>query len=115
MNIRRGPPGRMGRTAAHLRVDCTGPGLSAFGATATEVERVLLRLLARLGVEDDLAYRYPAIVANVGRVVGRWVWFGCGRVLGVHWGPFPLGRASGELGPSRGGFLRCQQSYPNSS
>ena len=44
--------------------------LAAFaGATTTEVERVLLRLLARLGVEDELAYRYPAIVAGVGVLV----------------------------------------------
>jgi hypothetical protein len=35
-------------------------------ATATEVKRVLLRLLAGLGVNHDLAYRYPAIVAGVG-------------------------------------------------
>src|SRR5215217_6667888 len=89
MNISRGPPGRMGRTAAHLRVDCTGPGLSAVLAAATKIECVLLYLLARLRVEGDLAYRYPAIVAGVGALVlvvilSRWVRVGCARLSGGH-------------------------------
>jgi len=65
--------------ALSLMVDAwaIGPGLSAIRATATEVERLLDSLLARLGVEDDLPYRYPTIVAGV-RVVllfsgGWWV------------------------------------------
>src|SRR5215218_4510289 len=103
MNIRRGPPGRMGRTAAHLRVDCTGPGLSAFGAAATEVERVL----ARLDVDHELPYRYPAIVAGVGCFVRfpRWLWFGCGRV--IHGGLLSRLSGSREIlgGLSAGPFL----------
>jgi len=31
-----------------------------------EVQRELLRLLARLGVDHELAYRYPAFAAGVG-------------------------------------------------
>src|SRR5215211_3981797 len=106
MNISRGPPGRMGRTAAHLRVDCTGPGLSAVLAAATKIECVLLYLLARLRVEGDLAYRYPAIVAGVGPLVpvvvilSRWV-RGCARLCGVHEAP-PRGPGSGRLQPRRG-------------
>jgi len=72
-------------------------------AAAAEVERVLLRLLTRLGVDHDLAYRYPAIVAGVGAFVlvvvvltrSGWVRWWCARLSGVHWGPFPLVRASG--------------------
>jgi hypothetical protein len=62
---------------------------SFFGAPAAEVERELLRLLARVRVEDDLAYADPAIVAGVGVLVlvvllfGRWV-RGCARLSGVH-------------------------------
>src|SRR5215203_1332082 len=45
-----------------------GAGLSASFAstTAAKVERVLLDLFACLGVDHELAYRYPAIVAGVG-------------------------------------------------
>src|SRR5829696_4281678 len=43
-----------------------GVGLSAIRAAAAEVERVLLRLLARLRVESDLAERYPAVITDVG-------------------------------------------------
>jgi hypothetical protein len=43
-----------------------GVQLSAIRATAAEVHGELLRLLARLGVEDDLAYADPAVVAGVG-------------------------------------------------
>jgi hypothetical protein len=35
-------------------------------AATAEVKRVLVYLFARLRVESDLAYRYPAIVAGVG-------------------------------------------------
>jgi hypothetical protein len=63
--------------------------LSAICAAAAEVKRVLLDLFARLGVEDDLAQRYPAVVAGVGALMigsmvmlfGGWVWFRCGRVI----------------------------------
>jgi hypothetical protein len=58
-------------------------------ATTAEIKRVLLYLLARLRVESDLAYRYPAIVTGVGltRVIlclGGWVRVGCARLCGVH-------------------------------
>jgi len=43
-----------------------GAGLSAIRAAAAEVKRELLCLLARLRVDHDLAYRYPAVVAGVG-------------------------------------------------
>ena len=39
--------------------------LAVFRALAAEVQRELLRLLARLGVEGDLTYRHAAIVAGV--------------------------------------------------
>src|SRR5215218_10483257 len=76
-----------------------GLGLSASfaSATAAEVERVLLRLLARLGVNRDLAYRYPAIVAGVVTLetgvvslygvvllLSGWVRVGCARLSSVH-------------------------------
>jgi len=69
-----------------------GVGLSAsfVSATAAEVKRVLLRLLARLRVDHDLSKRYPAIVAGVGALVlvvvvlARWVRVGCARLSGVH-------------------------------
>jgi len=38
-------------------------------ATTTKVERVLLYLLARLGANGNLAYRHPALVADVGALV----------------------------------------------
>src|SRR5215217_2546180 len=56
----------------------TGLSASFASATATEVERKLLYLLARLGVDHDLAYRYPAIVAGVGAFV-LVVVVGCSR------------------------------------
>src|SRR5215218_23781 len=48
-----------------------GVGLSASfaSATATEVEREFFYLFARLRVDHELAYRYPAIVAGVGVVL----------------------------------------------
>ena len=69
-------------------------------ATTAEVKRVLLYLLARLRVEGDLAYRYPAIVAGMGALVlvvilSRWVRVGCARLSGGHEAfPFVV-RASG--------------------
>jgi hypothetical protein len=42
-----------------------GAWLSAIRATAAEVQSELLYLLARLGVDHDLADRYPAVVAGV--------------------------------------------------
>src|SRR5215210_2813033 len=56
-------------------------------ATATQVKRELLRLLARVGIDDRLTYRHPAVVAGVGtlllivsgRFSGRWV-RGCARL-----------------------------------
>jgi hypothetical protein len=59
-------------------------------ATTAEVKRVLLYLLARLRVGHDVAYRYPAIIADVGGLVrlilllGRWVCVGCARLLYGH-------------------------------
>src|SRR5829696_8436412 len=80
----------MGRTAALLSADCTGPGLSAIRAAAAKVERVLFRLLARFGIDHDLSKRCPAIVAGVGALVlmvmvlGGWVRMRCARLCGVH-------------------------------
>ena len=79
--------------------------LSAIRATAAEVQGELLRLLAGLVVNDELAYRHPAVVAGVGTpvrtvivalvvVFGGWARFGCGRV--IHGGL--LGRLSGLRG-----------------
>jgi hypothetical protein len=71
---------------------CTLYALASLRAAAAEVQRVLLRLLARLGVDHDLAYCYPAIVADVRTLVlvvvvlvfSGWVRVGCGRVLHVN-------------------------------
>ena len=38
-------------------------------AAAAKVLRELLSLLARLGVDHDLAYCYPAVVTGVGTLV----------------------------------------------
>jgi len=48
---------------------CTLYALASLRALAAEVKRVLLRLLARLRVDHELAYRYPAVVAGVGALV----------------------------------------------
>src|SRR5215212_10062348 len=53
---------------------CPGPGstlyaLASLRTLAAEVLRELLRLLARLVVDHELAYRYPAISAGVGALV----------------------------------------------
>jgi hypothetical protein len=40
-----------------------------FATAAAEVGGVLFRLLASLGINRDLAYRYPAVVAGVGVVL----------------------------------------------
>jgi len=67
--------------------------LLIFSATATEIKRVLLRLLARLRVDHDLAYRYPAIVTDVRGLVlivveimisGRWMRWVRGRLIHVN-------------------------------
>ena len=62
-----------------------------------EVERVFLCLLARLRVEGDLAYCYPAIVAGTGAlqasvvsfysvvvILSEWVCVRCARLSRVH-------------------------------
>jgi hypothetical protein len=66
-----------------------GAGLSAIRATTAEVKCVLLRLLAGLGVDHELAKRYPALVAGVGTlslvvVLSGWVRWERGRLLLVH-------------------------------
>jgi hypothetical protein len=48
----------------------TPHALAVFRALAAEVERILLYLLTRLRINRDLAYRYPAVVAGVGAIVG---------------------------------------------
>src|SRR5215208_781998 len=48
---------------------CTLYDLASLHALAAEVLCELLCLLARLGVDHDLAYRYPAVVADVGALV----------------------------------------------
>src|SRR5829696_4023285 len=77
-------------------------------ATTAEIKRALLYLLARLRVESDLAYLYPAIVTGVGltRVIlrlGGWVRVGCARLSCVHSvPPFSVGRVprlSAPAGP----------------
>src|SRR5215212_2507550 len=86
--------------------------LAPLRALATEVKRVLLRLLARLGVEGDLAYRYPAVVAGVGAleagvmrlygvvvILRRWVRGMCAKLIHVNL----LSRLAG----SRAGASRC--------
>src|SRR5215204_4146987 len=62
-----------------------GLGLSAIRATAAEVKRVLLRLLARLGGDHDLHYSHPAVVAGVGMVLVLAGWVRrCARLCVVH-------------------------------
>jgi hypothetical protein len=79
-----------------------GPRLLGVRATAAKVQGELLRLLARVVVNDRLAYRHPTVVAGVGAfvlvvmILGRWVRVGCARLSCVHWGPFPLGRVPGS-------------------
>jgi len=92
--------------AADARI---GTRLSAIRAAAAEVKRVLLRLLARLGVDHDLAYRYPAIVAGVGAlavvvILGRWVRVGCARLLCGH-EAIPSWSGSREAATSSGPFF----------
>jgi hypothetical protein len=69
---------------------------ASFASTASaKVERELFYLFARLRVNRNLAYRYPAIVAGVGAsfavlvvvILSEWM---RGRLSSVHWGPFPL-------------------------
>jgi hypothetical protein len=65
-------------------VGCPGPGCTLYALASTpalsaEVRRVFLRLLARLGVDHELAKRYPAICAGVGSS-SWWSWparWGC--------------------------------------
>jgi hypothetical protein len=95
-----------------------GPGCTLYGALASlralaaEVKRILLRLLARLFVDDHLAYRHPAIVAGVGMVLvdveimisGRWVHMRCARLLCGH-EVAPSWSGSGRLRPRRAVFM----------
>jgi hypothetical protein len=83
--------------------------LASLPALAAEVKRVLLCLLARFGVDHELAYSYPAIVAGV-RVVlavveilisGRWV-RGCARLSRVHSALRFCGPRLREIRPSAG-------------
>jgi hypothetical protein len=75
-------------------------------AAAAQIQRKFFYFFARFLIDHELAYRYPPIVAGVRVVlVGRWVWLEgtCGKVIHVN---LLLGwPASGELRPSRGGFL----------
>jgi hypothetical protein len=79
---------------------CTLYALASLRARAAEVKRVLLRLLARLGVDRNLAYRYPAVVAGVGALVvvililSGWVRWVRGRLLRGH-GVLSLGPCLG--------------------
>src|SRR5215217_1166856 len=86
---------------SYLRTGAIG---SAIRAEATKVQSELLRLFARLGVDDNrLAYRHPAIVAGVGALFSGWVRFGCGRVLRVHsssLGMWARGRGCGRHPPA---------------
>src|SRR5215210_7879491 len=83
-------------------------------ATATQVKRELLRLLARVGIDDRLTYRHPAVVAGVGtlllivsgRFSGRWV-RGCARLLCGHEdSPFVV-RSRGAWERSPGSLISC--------
>ena len=112
MYIRRGPPFSPILHTAVLRKNCTWGSRDSLplslcgGAAAAEVKRVLLRLLARPGVDHDLAYCYPAIVAGV-RVVlvfSGWVRMGCARLLCGHEVP-PRGPGPGVRQHLRGHFL----------
>jgi transcriptional regulator with XRE-family HTH domain len=89
---------------------------SFFGATATEVQGELLRLLASLGIDNRLAYRHPAVVAGTGVLVlvvvagsffGRWLSVGCARL--IHGGlPSRLSGLRGILGGLPAGpFTLC--------
>jgi hypothetical protein len=68
----------------------------AIRATAAEVQGELFGLLARVGIDDRLTYRHPAVVASVGAIeagvvdlygvvviLGRWV-RGCARLIHVN-------------------------------
>src|SRR5215218_2858549 len=74
--------------------DRTLYALASLRALAAEVKRVLLRLLARLRVDHELAYRYPAIVADVRgfdlvvveiMISGRWMRWVRSRLVSGHW------------------------------
>ena len=82
-DTRLGYPGPGFATVAEMRTPCslTSGFARAKLAAATEIQGELLRLLARIGIDDELAYRYPAIVTDVRGFVGRWVRIGCGRVI----------------------------------
>ena len=88
----------------------------AIRAAATRDGLYDLYLFAGTGGLDKVPDVDNAIVAGVGALVEhdvvlvemrimilrRWVRWWCARLCGVHWGPFPLGRASGRLGPPPG-------------
>ena len=69
---------------------CTLYALASLRAAAAEVKRELLSLLACLGIDHELAYRHPAIVAGVEELVlvvvilTGWVRVGCARLSSVH-------------------------------
>jgi hypothetical protein len=96
-----------------------GVVLSAIRTAAAEVKRVFLCLLARLRVNRNLAYRYPAIVAGTGALVlmvtflARWVRVGCARLIHVNL----LVRLAGSRGVASpaGPFTLCKGSLPEVS
>jgi len=80
--------------------------LSAIRATTAEVQGELLRLLARLRVDHDLAYRHPTVVAGVGALVlvlafGGWVRWMRGRLIHVNTSSV-LAAPPGSLDPPAG-------------
>jgi DNA-binding XRE family transcriptional regulator len=87
-------------------------GLSTIRAAAARDGLYALTLFADSVVKHGVSQEDQSVRAGVRVVVLiNFAWAQYARLFGVHWGPFPLGRASGELGPSRGGFLRCQHPY----
>jgi hypothetical protein len=79
-----------GRPEGYPGPICTLYALASLGTLAAEVKRVLLRLFTRLGVDHELSYRHPAIVAGTRTlilmvmVLSRWVRMGCARLLCGH-------------------------------
>jgi hypothetical protein len=65
INARIQKPKRAGHPEGYPRPDCALYALASLRALAAEVKRDLLPLLARLGVDHDLAYCHPAAHAGV--------------------------------------------------